>query len=232
MAPLIAWLRPGPVSNPLCTHVPATTRHPSILPPRVCRSLRPLPVPLPQTRTAHRPLPAKTRPPPPTEGEDAFRLSDPNLSLIGERRYLKHNRQWLVFPDLAIAAGRAPKMLLQVREQNTFDSSSSSLLPPPFLFSLLPSPQPAQSTPSPSTLSAMPDAVPQATSSHMMKVTKRGRPYLKVRHVPSLRKPRLANLAFQGHPRSFRHPHRLPRARKPQAVFPHIPKLLHNVRAL
>ena len=47
VTPLLAWLRQGPVSNPLCTHVPATTRHPSILPPRACKSLHPPPPPAP-----------------------------------------------------------------------------------------------------------------------------------------------------------------------------------------
>ena len=74
----------------------------------------------------------------------------------------------------------------------------------------------------------MPETMPQATSSHMMKVTKRGRPYLKVPIHPLLNA-LSSDSPLQGYLGSFRHLNSFPRAHQPQAVFPHLPELFHNV---
>lgn len=75
----------------------------------------------------------------------------------------------------------------------------------------------------------------QATSSHMMKTTKRGRPFLKVLTIYpcslSLAIPCLPQTRSNpGHTRPLRNSHRLSRLDHSQAVLSHILKLVHNVR--
>lgn len=74
------------------------------------------------------------------------------------------------------------------------------------------------------------------SSSHMMKTTKRGRPFLKVRHLSSL----FSTAFFSkkkipislGYTRSLCHSYRLAPSHSSQTILPHIPPLIHNVRSL
>lgn len=104
-----------------------------------------------------------------------------------------------------------------------FAFSFPPVLPPPFSSFSLPS----------STMASFQD--PDAgSSSHMMKTTKRGRPFLKVRtsRPQSFHPPHLTSHLLAGHSRSLCHSHRIPPPPSPQAVFPQLSPLIHDVGPL
>ena len=79
----------------------------------------------------------------------------------------------------------------------------------------------------------------QSTSSHMMKTTKRGRPFLKVRlcrfstSIPGVdRWCRRHVLSLLGHARSVRYIDRIFGAHDSQAVLQIVSKFIHNVSVL
>ncbi len=95
--------------------------------------------------------------------------------------------------------------------------------PPPFHFSSLLLPPPDLTMPN------LPEADPLSTSSHMMKTTKRGRPFLKVRR---LLHPHVHASLPTGYLGLIRYPHRLAPTGSPQAIFPYFPPLIFHVRPL
>ena len=75
------------------------------------------------------------------------------------------------------------------------------------------------------------DTSPQASSSHMMKTTKRGRPFLKARFSVSC--PFCPNLlSHPGHPRPLRNSRRFPATYNTQTILPVVSKLVFHVRLL
>jgi hypothetical protein len=106
--------------------------------------------------------------------------------------------------------------------------SSPFPLASPFLFPGSPHPFSSFSLPS-STMTSFQD--PDAgSSSHMMKTTKRGRPFLKVCISSLLALPSyLTRRLPPGHSRSLCHSHRISPPHSPQAVFPQFCPLIHDV---
>ena len=102
--PCFKSTRPPRVGNAARPPLPPLMAPISIRPPcfpyKICVSYLPL-------------TPARQ---PTRKGGEAFRLSNNSLCHIRKDRYLKQYTMGLVFPDLAITAGRVPKKLLQVRE--------------------------------------------------------------------------------------------------------------------
>ena len=93
-------------------------------------------------------------------------------------------------------------------------------------------PIPRLSLLSPSIFTMQEDAPPQASSSHMMKTTKRGRPFLKARFSSSLPFPPSPSLTHPGHPRPFRNTYCFPATHNSQAILSLIPQFILHVRTL
>lgn len=76
------------------------------------------------------------------------------------------------------------------------------------------------------------DASPQASSSHMMKTTKRGRPFLKACFPPFLHSLsyRIPSHLSPGHPRPLCDSRRFVTTHNPQAILSILPKFFHHVR--
>jgi hypothetical protein len=84
----------------------------------------------------------------------------------------------------------------------------------------------------PSIFTMQEDAAPQASSSHMMKTTKRGRPFLKARSSFSLPFLPSPSLTHPGHPRPIRNSRCFSATHNTQAILSVLPKLLLHVRLL